>query len=284
MLARYMQTVSGIPGLAALSFGNGLVLLLVGHYLWQRTDRRVWRSRVLWLFMAVVAGRGITNMLAARFTLAIYVQLVTLATPFLVALLGRTLFQQRIPRYTIAAISLSLVGALLMMGGSLNPAALLAAGITPLDLAGIGLAFVSTLCLSFYLLLLRHAVQVSLAGEAMYLVQLLSLTVVSGSLSLLSGEDWSRWLALDAAGWTGFAAFALGVVLASSIFQMSAVRQLGAPMVSSMFGWRLVSTLLLSALLLGEHLSTIWQGVGAVLVVVTISAYVWYNATHPAAE
>jgi hypothetical protein len=37
----------------------------------------IFRSRILWIFAIIVFTRAVTNMLAARFTLAIYVQLIT---------------------------------------------------------------------------------------------------------------------------------------------------------------------------------------------------------------
>ncbi|NJK78619.1 MAG: EamA family transporter [Chloroflexaceae bacterium] len=281
VLARYLQTVSNLPPLALLAAANGAVLLVLGRYLWQRTDHNIWRSQVLWLFVLAVGLRGITNVLSARLTLAIYVQLAALATPFMVAFLGRWLFEERIPRFTISAVSISVVGALLMMSGDANLSGGLALALSMQDVFGIVLALLSSLFLAFYMLLLRRSAQRALSGEGMLLVQLAALVIISGGLSLLFRENWGSWLVLGGSDWLAFAGLALGPFLIGNVSQISALRQLGAPFVSSMFGWRLVATVLFAALMLGERLTTIWQVGGALLVVVTVSLYLWYNATHP---
>lgn len=54
-----------------------------------------------------------------------------------------------------------------------------------------------------------------------------------------------------------------------------AIRQIGAPTVSAIMPFRLISTLTLSWLLLGERLQTVWQAVGAAIVLITVSIYLW---------
>ncbi|MFZ1770121.1 MAG: hypothetical protein WAU00_13040 [Caldilinea sp.] len=55
--------------------------------------------------------------------------------------------------------------------------------------------------------------------------------------------------------------------------QIAAIRRLGAPMVSSLMGWRLVATLSAGMLLLDEQLTSPLQVVGMILVLSTIT---WY--------
>lgn len=281
VFARYLQTVSNLPALAILSASNGVVLVLIGWYLWQHASASALRSPVVWLFALAVAGRGITNVLAARYTLALYVQMIALSTPFLVALLGATLFGERIPRYTLPAIAVSVLGGVLVLSDS-SATSLLAVQLTPSDWLGIGLSLLSSLFLSFYMLLIRRSAQRALTGETMLLFQLITLTVVTGTLSALVGEDWSRWTTMQTSDWLVFAGFALGVMLGANVVQISTIRRLGAPFVSSMFGWRLVTTLVLGLLLLGERLTSLWQLLGVVLILTAVSLYVWYTATHPA--
>lgn len=75
------------------------------------------------------------------------------------------------------------------------------------------------------------------------------------------------------ADWLVFAAFSLGVLLGANLGQINALRYLGAPLVSSMLASRLVSALIVGALLLGERLTSLWQLLGAGVVLVTIT---WY--------
>jgi drug/metabolite transporter (DMT)-like permease len=53
---------------------------------------------------------------------------------------------------------------------------------------------------------------------------------------------------------------------------------LGAPLVSSVMAWRLIATLALAAILLGERLDSWWQALGAVVVLITITGYLWRQA------
>jgi drug/metabolite transporter (DMT)-like permease len=274
VLARYLQTISDLPSMALLSLGSGLVLLVFAPFMWQHLDRSLVRSRLLWLLVLFVVGRSITNLLAARFTLAIYVQLVTLSVPFLVVLLGRLFFSEPIPRYTLHAITFSLTGSLLMLSSSSDVLHLWKIPLAPADWLGIGLALLSSICLATYMLLVRRSASHQLRGDVVLLVQLLANFSVATTASLLLGEDWSRWTTTGPMDWLVFALFAFGVLLGSNLGQIMALRHLGAPFVSSMLGWRLVSVLVMAALLLGERLTTIWQFVGALIVLVTITWYV----------
>lgn len=272
VLARYLQTVSGLPSMALLALGNLLALVAFAPFVLGRIDRRFLRSRAIWGFTLVVVLRAITNVLSARFTLAVYVQLITLMTPLVVALLSAALFREKLPPYTWPAIAVSLVGSLLMMSGDIGGHGLSLA-LSGGDLLGIGLATVSMLSLSFYMILVPRTVKDAVPGEAVLLVQLIALTTTSGAISLLIGEDWGRYGALGIADWAVFLAFVLFVLLGANLGQIAALRHLGAPMVSSTMAWRLVATLALAALLLGERLTSPLQALGALIVLGTITAY-----------
>lgn len=71
--------------------GNTLVVVMLAVIVLPRISPRILRSRALWLVAVVVVFRAITNLLATGLTQAIYVQLITLMTPFFVALLSWTL-------------------------------------------------------------------------------------------------------------------------------------------------------------------------------------------------
>jgi drug/metabolite transporter (DMT)-like permease len=273
VLARYLQTVSLIPSMALLSLGNLLAVLVYAPFAARHLSARHIRSRALWAFAFVVVLRAITNLLAARYTHAIYVQLITLMTPLLVALLSAGLFRERLPPHTLPAIGFSVVGSLLMMSGDIGGG--LGLTLTGSDLIGIGMAVASALCLSFYMLLVPRTMKDAVPGEAVLIVQLVALTLSSAALSLLLGEDWGRYASLSAGDWAAFGTFVLFVLLGANLGQIASLRHLGAPLVSSTMGWRLISTLAMAGLLLGERLGSIWQILGAVTVLTTITAYLW---------
>ena len=221
------------------------------------------------VFGVLVLLRAVTNMLAARYTLSIVVQLVTQLTPFVVVIMGATLFRERIPRYTGPALLLCLLGALLMIGGNIGQ---VSAAESRVDWLGIGLALSSSVILAAYMLVVRRTVRHAVPGEAIMVVQVTVIVGVTGPLSLLT-ESWSAWTTTGALDWTLFVIFSLGIFFGSNTGQIFALRRLGAPLVSSLMAWRLLSALLFGALLLGERLTSSWQLVGAALVLVTIT---WY--------
>jgi drug/metabolite transporter (DMT)-like permease len=232
VLARYLQTVSGLPSMALLALGNLIALAVFAPLVIKRMERRFLRSPAIWGFTLVVVLRAITNVLSARFTLAIYVQLITLMTPLVVALLSAALFREKLPPYTWPAIGVSLLGSLLMMSGDIGGHGFSLA-LSGGDLLGIGLAVISMLSLSLYMILVPRTVKAAVPGEAVLLVQLVALTATSGALSLLIGEDWSRYLTLAPSDWGAFFAFVIFVLLGANLGQIAALRHLGCCSASS---------------------------------------------------
>lgn len=274
VLVRYLQTVSLLPSMSLLAVGS--MVALVGSLLLLRPhiDWRIFRSRLLWAFVVVLIARAITNLLSAKFTLAIYVQLINLMTPFLVVMLSATLLKDRIPPYTGRAILIASIGALLMISGDISETGL-SVSLTSSDWLGMGLALFSSFTLAIYLILVRRTVYHNITGDSVLVVQLAAIVAVSLPLSFLLGEDWGRWQEMQPNDWLVFAAFSLGVLLGSNLGQIGALRQLGAPLVSSLLGWRLVVALVAAAFLLDERLTSPWQLLGALIVVLTISWYLW---------
>ena len=269
---RYLQTVSQIPSLSLLAVGNALVLLLVLAARWRHIEWAVFRLPLLWLFGMLVILRGVTNLLATRFTLAIYAQLIYLLTPFIVALLSRLVLRQQLPRHTFKALTLCLLGALLMLGSSVGDLVGETA-VSRNDWLGIGLALTSSLFLALYMLVTRRTTRHNASGDTLLIIHLVSLFVFSSIASVIIGENWQQWDMLQAKDWLVFGLFALGVLLGANLLQLRAIQQLGAPLVSSMMATRLVSALLFGSVLLNEQLSSGWQLLGAGLVFVTIT---WY--------
>jgi drug/metabolite transporter (DMT)-like permease len=274
VFVRYLQTVSHLPSMSLLTLGYLLVSPVLAVVVLPHVDRRFLRLRALWLFAVAVFVRGITNLLAARFTLAIYVQLITLMTPFLVALLNTIFLREPIPPYTGRAIMLSSVGALLMMSGNMGQAGVQLA-LKPSDWIGIALASISTFSLAVYMIIVRRTALDDVPGQAVLLVQVVTLLSMSALLSFLLREDWTRWRAIGPTDWLIFGAYSLGVLLGANTSQINALRHLGAPLVSSLLAWRLVSALSVAALLLGERLTSPWQALGALIVLVTVTWYLW---------
>lgn len=274
VLGRYMQTVSGLPTLSILVVGGFPMLLLMLFYVIPRNGWGLFRSRQLWLLGLVVVFRSITNLLAARFTLSIYVQLITLMTPFIVIIFSRIFLREPAPDYTGRAILFSFIGAVMMMSAGVGVAGVRLA-LTASDWLGLALAFGSSVSLAFYMIIIRNTARHDLPFDAVLVFQSVVIMASALTISLIIGEDWSRWLDNGPMDWLVIAAYILLVVFGANGLQIGALRHLGAPMVSSMMAWRLVSALILGGLLLGERLTSWWQFAGALLVLVTITWYLW---------
>jgi drug/metabolite transporter (DMT)-like permease len=274
VMARYLQTVSQLPSLSILALGSLTALFAVGLLFLPRIKIADFRSKRLLVFALIVLARGVTNLLAARFTLAIYVQLITLLTPFLVALLSTLVWHERLPRYTGRALVLGLVGVLLIIGVDFFGSQVMPPS-NRTDWLGISLAAAGSLLLALYMIAVRRSAFHDIRGEALLLVQLFSLALGGLLLSLLLGESWQQWREINATDWLIFGLLALGVLAGANMGQIGAIRQLGASLVSSIMPWRLLSALAVSAILLDERLSSIWQFLGVVIVMCTVTWYLW---------
>ena len=273
-LGRYMQTVSELPSMSILVIGGLPMALLMIVYVLPRYGLSRFRSRTIWMLALVVAIRAITNLLAMRFTMAIYVQLITLMTPFLVVALSLLLLREPVPRYTGRSISLTFVGAALMMSRQISRTGI-RFNIGPGDWIGISLALASSFMLALYMLLVRRTAEVQVPSQVILIFQVTVVAAVSLPISIVVGEDWSQWTRIGARDWLVVFAYTLLVMIGANGLQIAALRHLGAPFVSSLMAWRLVSALLFAGLLLGERLTSPYQMLGIVLVMTTITWYLW---------
>ena len=274
VMARYLQTISKLPSMSIIALGGLIALIGAGALLLPRVRWEDFRSKRLIVFALIVIGRAVSNMLAARYTLAIYVQLINLMTPFIVALLSTAVWHERLPRYTVRALFLGLLGVLLIIGGDLLRQSTFPTA-NRIDWLGILLALVSTLLLAFYMISVRRSTVHEIRGEALLLVQLLALAVSGFVISFLLQESWQAWRNLAPLDWAVFGILAVGILLGANLGQIGAIRHLGASLVSSTMAWRLVSALAVSAVLLDERLTSMWQALGVILVLFTVTWYLW---------
>ncbi len=273
VLARYLQVVSRLPSMSILVVSSAPLAMLVALVARRHLRADYLKSRVLWLLALTVLLRALTNLMAARYTLSIYVQLITQMTPFAVAVLGAAFFHESIPPYTGRAILLSFAGALLLASGQIGETSAPFA-FSRSDGIGIALALSSMFFLALYMLLVRHSVHFGVPGEIVFLAQLVTVSVTASVLSWLFREDWGRWLVLTPRDWVVYFVFVFGVVLGANTLQIGALRRLGAATVSSMLAWRWISALVAADILLDEQLTSLRQFLGAAIIFVVITWYV----------
>ena len=112
VLARYLQTVSQLPSMSLLITGNGLVSIVTLVIVIKRGRRRaILNIKALPIMIFVTVIRATTNLVSPKFTLAIYVQLMTLMAPFLVAIFNTLFLKEELPPRTVPAMLSAFVGA-----------------------------------------------------------------------------------------------------------------------------------------------------------------------------
>ncbi len=256
---------------AATLAGVG-VMLREDQRTWREVLKFLWRERVLWALAAVVALRSVTNLFAIDLTRATWVQLIYLLTPFVVAILGSVLFAEPTPPFTYPALVLSTVGAALTLVADWSH---VGAGFTGRDFLGLGVALVSMLALAMYFQLVRRSSRRE-AGRGLIMVQQgMAMALVYALLTVGTGEDWTAWAHLSPAGWATVAWVVGGVFVGGNLLQVTALGGANAALVTSLMPLRLVSAIALGWWLLGERLTTPLQWLGATLVLVTVSGYLW---------
>ena len=269
---RYLQTTAGLPSLALIALSDAIAFTIMSWQVIPKIEKRYWRSKTLWAMVAIVIGRTILQTFALRFTKAYHVQLINLLAPFFVVYLNRVFKTSPLPKYTIPAISLSMIGGGLIIFGGLR-AQTFQMIITPTDGFGIMLAFLGTFGIAAYMMIVKRGQQIGLPFEVVYISQIGSMMLFMSLLSFGFGENWSPFAKMD---WRAILALlinGIGVEVGCKLGNITVLRKLGAPLVSSMLAVRLVAALFLGWFILGERLSSPFQWGGVFLVVITITAY-----------
>jgi drug/metabolite transporter (DMT)-like permease len=270
---RYLQMVAGLPGFALVALSDILAFSLASGWFMPRIPRQFWRSKTLWVMVAVVILRTILITFALRFTKAYLVQLINLMAPFLVVLLNRVFLREALPRFTVPAITLSVCGGAMMIFGGKVGSPLTALLITRRDIWGVLLAFSGTFGIAAYMMIVRRSRRIGLPSSLVYIAQIGAMAVVMGTLSYFTGESWRAFLHLDWRGWLAFLSIALGLEIGLKNGNIAVLRKLGAPLVSSMLAVRLVAALAAGWIILGEGLTSLLQWIGAVIVMLTVTGY-----------
>jgi len=275
VLSRYLQTIKELPTftfMAVVSIPFSIVFIF---QLFQGKYSRQLLTRAIWMMVLAAIMRTFFGNLGARFTLASFVQLFALMTPFIVVFLNGIFFKEKLPKFTIWATVLCTVGAVLMLSSDLTNQGL-SFQFTSGDILGIVFAIIAAIATALYLLSVRQAVRYNNLSPVLILsFQTIAISSIALICSLIVGESLEPWRRLSLADWGIIAIFSLIVVIGSNALQILALKFVSAPVVTSMMAWRLVVTLILGYLILGERLESVTQIVGAVLVALTVTWYLW---------
>ncbi|PRP81456.1 hypothetical protein PROFUN_10986 [Planoprotostelium fungivorum] len=275
VLARYLQTSATVPSFSLLVIANvpcSIVSLVIIVYRGRLLD--IMRSKMLPIIIIVSAVRAATNLIAPKYTSAIYVQLITLSTPYMVAGLNAVASIERLPRGTIPCVILTTVGAALMVVSSSLPLQL---ELTKSDVIGFALSFLSALFLALYMILVKKMTggDKGVPGEELLFFMTFPLVFLGSIVSLSLGESWSIYNDLTLPSWLSLVGISVLCNLCGNFLQVTSIRLLGSSMVSSLMAFRLVSSLLMSYLLMHEIPKSVAQLFGAAIVLCSITWYLW---------
>ncbi len=273
---RAVEEVPKFSLLLLASLATLLVGLVLVYFRERQRTRQVWgvmRSEpVLWALAVVVAARAVTNILSIALTRAVWVAMIGLLTPFIVAMIGAWLYGEAAPRYTYRAMLLSTAGAILVIVPDWSQ---VSAGFTPRDVLGLIVAGTSSLLLAFYMQLVRRSHLRQVTHGLILVQQALAMSLAFAVLTAATGEDWGQWRSASPAALLA----ALGVIwlaqVGGNVLQIFAIGGAGASLITSLMGLRLVSALVVAGLLLGEQLVSPGQWLGAAVVVGTVTGYLW---------
>jgi drug/metabolite transporter (DMT)-like permease len=277
---RYLQTVAGFPSLGIMGIADLLAFSVMAWWLIPKIRKRDFRSKTLWIMVTIVVFRTITLTLANRFTTTYIVQLINLLAPFMVVLFDRFVNHSKLPKFTIPAITLSLIGGGLIIFGEIRDQPL-ADLLTPMDELGLILALIGTVGIAAYMVIIKHGKQVGLPFEVVYISQVGTMAVLMTGISLGVGENWQAFRTINWQSGLALAFIAFGMEVGLKVGNITTLRKLGAPLVSSMLAVRLVAAIFLGWLILGEKPETLLQWIGTAIVVVTIS---WYLSQQTGIE
>lgn len=236
--------------------------------------RQAWailrRERALWGLAFFWVLRSVTNIVSIELTRAIWIQLINTLTPFVVALLGIWFFGEPVPRYTYRALTLSTLGAALVLVPDWSQAL---AGFNSRDVLGLAMAVLSTLALATYFQLVRRSHLRQASGGLIMFQQGVALVMTYVVLSWGAGEDWRAWTRLSPMAWLAVLEVIWMVRVLGNLVQIVAVGGATPALITSLMATRLISALFLGWLVLGERLVAPAQWLGALIVVATVTTY-----------
>ncbi len=242
-------------------------------------------SWVIWLFAITLIIGSAARLYAARYTNANYVQLVSLSSPFTVAVLSYFFVKEetKFSIFRVLAVIVTVIGAvMIVLGGNATSffsfnLTMLGSELTYQDAIGMMLSLLSSILLAANSVVLRFS-SISknelhkYSSETFYYLKKLVLAFGPLIPSLIL-EDWSAWLKLTLYQWLIFIAFSLLLNAVASYLQIYAIAKLGASTVMALQSIRLVASILFSMVFINEYLDNFLQVIGTLLVVVGVFFY-----------
>ncbi len=259
------------------------------HILWNRGKSFLMHPAFYILLVSVVV-RSLVRAPALDYTTAVFFQLVELQAPIVIAFVSVYVFKRgTLHKATIFVLVATLAGSLaLIMGETTNhePGFHWSPNFKNITsnfglghLIGISLAFVSAITLASKTLAIDYITvneHMRLSCENMFIAEKLALAVVFMTLSLIFG-DYSQFGTMGWKRWSVFLFTTFFNEFLGSFLSIYATAKLGSTTYGIMLPIRLLSTIFIAMIMLGEAINNFLEIVGIVVVAASLIVYMTWK-------
>jgi len=280
VFARYLQNHHHLGPLSISALANALAFCLLTIFTRKKLNLKSLPAKEILIYAAIVIGRNLLNLYAARYTYAINVQLMALLAPFIVAYISKIFLKETLPPRTKPALIFCFLGSIFMILGGQSD---VQAKDRLSNWLGIGLSLLAGVFLAVLMLEIKRLSRKGATAETIAFYQFGPLSAFMFLASFTIKEDWQPWSNLTLPGILAFLYFAFIVLLLGTVLQNRGIAKLGAAAYTTLQASRLVSAILFSWLILGEGIQSIAQALGALIVIATITWYTLPKKLQPPA-
>lgn len=232
---------------------------------------------VLAVSLGVLAAGAVS---ASRLTSAYWVQLIFTTSPLMTALIGSSITHEAWPPRLLETLALTMFGAALVVAGGLRSTSYTMTWSDPL---GMLVAFAATVGISVYFVWVSKTAAWLSEDAILYINYFSVFSFAPLASAIFEGGRWSSILHWSALDWAALLYDGAGVYGIAKFLQMLVVRRLGANVYSMFISLRVVSAIAGSYLILGERIGSALEAVGCLVVVFSVSWYLWVQWQQPSA-
>lgn len=269
-------------------------------------------NRFLFLSVVFAITRSLCTLFSSKFTASMNFQLIALTQPFIVTVSSVLLCKllpstskllpvfllDRMSRAMIVAMIVTVIGGALLILGTASVKAFpdssfqlsLPVFLSPgasmnwLDLIGLALAFFSALLNSWYSICIKTAIvtgqdnpwALNVSTENLIAFQTVSVTIFYSCASLIMQDDWSYLFTQGSiASIALFCLYTFFSYILCNILLVVAISLIGASDTSLPYALSLITSVILGWIIIDEKINNIWQIVGGIVVLVSITSMVF---------
>jgi drug/metabolite transporter (DMT)-like permease len=258
------------------------------------------------MFLLSLVFMSFMNVSSTYFTSAIYAQLISLSSPFIISVCSFLIMNRFVPdeekerwswKYLVAMIITVIGSCMIIIGSAVNKTQdetkwyqfiytvkldwnKLGNGLTLSDGIGMMISFLATVLQAVYIMSMRFMKNagVKMSDELLFGLQELTLVIVF-IIPCAIIDDKTVWAHLNIMDWIMFFFSSLCVYLIANLTSIYAIRIGGPSLYGNVLAIRLVSAVLVSGFIVDEWLQSVYQFLGICIVISSVS-YFLYVRSH----